>query len=216
MKFFVQPTILKENVLLVMMLFDSQPISLNLPDAEVRYFPNFLEPAQADAYFAQLLQQTPWQQDEITVFGKTHNQPRLTALYGNEGKPYGYSGLVMQPHRWTPLLTLLKEKVEAVAQISFTTVLLNLYRDGQDSNGWHADNEKELGRDPFIASLSLGAPRSFHFKHNSLEAQKHKLLLEPGSLLLMGGAMQHHWKHQLPKTAKPVGPRINLTFRSIR
>lgn len=198
-----------------MSLFQKAPIHFNLPDAEVYYYPNFFNKTQSDELFLQLQQEIPWQQDEITVFGKTHPQPRLTALFGNEGKAYGYSGIAMQPHRWNPLLMFIKESVEAACGTSFTTVLLNYYRDGKDSNGWHADNEKELGRNPVIASVSFGAERFFHLQHNS-KTHKLKILLEHGSLLLMQGQTQHCWKHQIPKTAKPIGPRINLTFRVIK
>lgn len=197
-------------------LFQSEPIHFNLPDAEIIYSPDFLSAVEADSLFQELLKNTPWQQDEITVYGKKHLQPRLTALYGNEGKPYSYSNITMQPHYWTLTLQKIKSLVENFAETNFTTVLLNYYRDGSDSNGWHADNEKELGTNPVIASLSLGAERSFQLKHNSDISQKKNIILENGSLLLMKGTTQHFWKHQIPKTAKPVGPRINLTFRTIQ
>ena len=122
----------------------------------------------------------------------------------------------MQPHYWTLTLQKIKSLVESVSKTNFTTVLLNYYRDGSDSNGWHADNEKELGVNPVIASLSLGAERNFQLKHNFDASQKKSLILENGSLLLMKGTTQHYWKHQVPKTAKPIGPRINLTFRVIK
>jgi alkylated DNA repair dioxygenase AlkB len=196
-------------------LFQSEPIHFNLPDAEIIYFPTFLSKENADALFQELLKNTPWQSDEITIYGKKHLQPRLTALYGNEGKPYSYSNITMQPHNWTLTLQKIKSLVENISKSTFTTVLLNYYRDGSDSNGWHADNEKELGTNPIIASLSLGAERNFQLKHNSDATQKANIILENGSLLLMKGTTQHFWKHQIPKTAKPVGPRINLTFRAI-
>jgi alkylated DNA repair dioxygenase AlkB len=199
-------------------LFDNipDPIFLNLPDAEVIYYPHFFDKEEADIIFAELTNEIPWQQDDIRVFGKTHPQPRLTALFGNEGKPYSYSNIKMQPHPWNLLLQRIKSKVETVSDTNFTTVLLNQYRDGKDSNGWHADNEKELGTNPIIASLSFGAERTFQLKHNSDKDQKKSIVLEHGSLLLMKGTTQHCWKHQIPKTAKPVGPRINLTFRVIK
>ncbi|MFY7757551.1 MAG: alpha-ketoglutarate-dependent dioxygenase AlkB family protein [Flavobacterium stagni] len=200
-----------------MSLFDFQePIAFAVPDAEIILYPNFLGQEQAVDFFQKLQSEIPWQQDSITVYGKTHAQPRLTALFGNEGKPYAYSNIVMQPHPWTPLLTFLKEEIEAVCEERFTTVLLNLYRNGQDSNGWHADNEKELGRNPVIASLSLGAERMFHLQHNTIKDAKLKINLTSGSLLVMKGTTQHFWKHQIPKTTKPIGPRINLTFRILK
>ena len=197
-------------------LFESNPIILNIPNGEVCYFPNFYSKELADEIFVALLKETSWQQDEITVYGKKHKQPRLTALYGNEGKSYSYSNIKMQPHLWTPLLQKIKVNIESEVQTYFTTVLLNLYRDGQDSNGWHADNEKELGTNPIIASLSFGAERVFQLKHNTIADAKKSIVLEHGSLLLMKGSTQHFWKHQIPKTVKPIGNRINLTFRSIK
>ncbi|MEM7381259.1 MAG: alpha-ketoglutarate-dependent dioxygenase AlkB [Bacteroidota bacterium] len=189
---------------------------LHLPDADISYFPNFLNLSQASDLFRELRNSISWRQDPITVFGKTYPQPRLTALYGNNGKPYSYSNISMKPNPFTSELNELKEGIEAVAGVSFTTCLLNLYRDGRDSNGWHADNEKELGRNPVIASISLGQERFFHLKHRERPELRHKLLLENGSLLLMQGETQHHWLHQIPKTARTIGERLNLTFRVIK
>lgn len=197
-------------------LFPKDKITFNLPDAEIEYYPNFFDSVRANELFEKLRNEIPWQQDSITVFGKTHPQPRLTALFGNEGKPYGYSNIVMQPHAWNALLMFIKNEIEEAVQEHFTTVLLNNYRDGKDSNGWHADNERELGRNPVIASVSFGAERSFQLQHNTIKEQKLKINLEHGSLLIMKGTTQHFWKHQIPKTAKPIGPRINLTFRIIK
>jgi len=197
-------------------LFQSEPIFFNLPDAEIIYFPNFLSEEEANSLFKELQENTPWQHDEITVYGKKYLQPRLTALYGNEGRPYSYSNIVMQPHSWTLSLQKIKSLIESVSETNFTTVLLNYYRDGKDSNGWHADNEKELGINPIIASLSLGAERNFQLKHNSDSSLKKNIILENGSLLVMKGTTQHFWKHQIPKTSRPIEPRINLTFRVIK
>ena len=197
-------------------LFQSEPMVLNLPDAAIIYYPHFFDKKEADAIFAQLTNDIPWQQDDIRVFGKIHPQPRLTALFGNEGKPYSYSNIKMQPHPWTLLLQKIKSHIESVSGTNFTTVLLNQYRNGKDSNGWHADNEKELGINPIIASVSFGAERVFQLKHNSISGLKQNILLEHGSLLVMKGTTQHYWKHQIPKTAKPIASRINLTFRVIK
>lgn len=193
----------------------NEGISLELPDAEIRYFPRFLNETTANNYFEKLRMNVPWQQDDITVFGKIYAQPRLTALYANNEKAYSYSNITMHPHLFTDELKELLKKVENISSIRFTTCLLNLYRNGKDSNGWHADDEKELGLNPPIASISLGAARYFHLKHKSKKDLKQKILLEHGSLLLMTGPTQHFWKHQIPKTAKPIGERINLTFRVI-
>ena len=193
----------------------NKPVIFNLPNADLVYYPNFYNEIEANAIFKNLLEEIPWQQDDITVYGKKYAQPRLTSLFGNDGKPYAYSNIKMQPHPWNFILQKLKFQVEEVCNSNFTTVLLNLYRDGKDSNGWHADNEKELGKNPTIASLSFGAERSFHLKHNTDKSLNQKIVLEHGSLLVMKGETQHFWKHQIPKTAKPIGTRINLTFRTI-
>jgi alkylated DNA repair dioxygenase AlkB len=197
-------------------LFPKEKIIFNVPDAAIAYYPNFFDHDRANEFFEKLKNEIPWQQDNITVYGKTHPQPRLTALFGNEGKPYSYSNIVMQPHHWNPLLMFIKNEIEEICHENFTTVLLNYYRDGKDSNGWHADNEKELGRNPVIASVSFGAERYFHLQHNTIKEQKLKINLEHGSLLIMKDSTQHFWKHQIPKTTKEIGPRINLTFRIIK
>lgn len=197
-------------------LFPKEKITFEIPDASIEYYPHFFELVTANTLFDSLKHQIPWQQDAITVYGKTHQQPRLTALFGNEGKPYKYSSIVMEPHSWNSLLSNIKNKIEEIIDEKFTTVLLNYYRDGKDSNGWHADNEKELGINPVIASVSFGAERYFHLQHNTIKNQKLKINLEHGSLLIMKGTTQHFWKHQIPKTAKIIESRINLTFRIIK
>ena len=193
----------------------SEPIYFDLKEADIIYYPNFYDFLEANTIFEQLLNEIPWQQDDIKVYGKVYAQPRLTALFGNDGKPYSYSNIKMQPHPWNLILQKMKFQIENVIAENFTTVLLNLYRNGKDSNGWHADNEKELGINPVIASLSFGEERYFHLQHNTDKELKLKILLEHGSLLIMKGTTQHFWKHQIPKTAKPIGNRINLTFRKI-
>lgn len=198
-----------------MIPFFSEEINLNLPDSDISYFPGFFDPATADSYFAHLRNTVAWQQDDIKVYGKIYAQPRLTALFGNNGKPYSYSNITMRPHEFSKELEQIKTVVEAKTEAKYTTCLLNLYRDGNDSNGWHADNEKELGTNPVIASITLGQPRYFHLKHRRIKDLRHKLLLEHGSLLLMKGETQHHWLHQIPKTSRPIKERINLTFRAI-
>lgn len=186
-----------------------------LVDAQVRYYKHFFTAEEADHYLKVFSEQIAWQQDPITVFGKTYMQPRLTALYSSNAEAYSYSGVTMHPHPMIPELTAIQQRVEKVCSTAFTSVLLNCYRDGKDSNGWHADNEKELGTNPVIASLSFGGERFFHFKHRHLKTEKHKIVLHHGSLLLMEGPMQHHWVHQIAKTARAVDSRINLTFRKI-
>lgn len=198
-----------------MKLFSEEKGRILLPNAEIIYIPNFYCQEKAEWYYRHLYKQVSWQQDTIKLFGKTHLQPRLTVLYADNEKSYSYSNITMFPKKFTSELNTIKQDVECAAQHSFTTILLNLYRDGNDSNGWHADNEKELGENPVIASLSLGAVRNFHFKHRKLKDERYKLLLTPGSLLIMKGEMQTYWLHQVPKTKRSIAPRINLTLRTL-
>ena len=197
-------------------LFSEEKFHFDLPQAEVFYISNFLNAQQSSELFEELMHQTPWQHDFITLFGKTHPQPRLTAFYGTADLSYSYSNIKMNANSWTSALLNLKNEIEKVAACNFNSVLLNLYRDGKDSNGWHADNEKELGINPIIASVTLGSERFFHLKHIHNVEHKAKIKLENGSLLVMKGSTQHFYKHQIPKTAQEVGPRINLTFRTIK
>lgn len=184
-------------------------------DGDVRYYPALFAAEASEALLQQLLQEVPWKQEAIKIFGKEVMQPRRTAWYGDRGKAYSYSGITMLPLAWTDTLLYLKQKAESLCGHSFNSALLNLYRNGQDSMGWHRDNEKELGPDPVIASLSFGATRVFKLKHARQKKEICSITLEAGSLLLMQGATQHHWLHSLPKTLAPKGPRINITFRSI-
>lgn len=188
---------------------------LSMPDAEVYLDPAFFNAEEADALLADLTANIAWEQKAIQFMGKQVMQPRLVAWYGDEGKSYSYSGQTMHPLDWTPTLLNMKARLDAAAQVTFNSVLLNLYRYGQDSMGWHSDDEPELGTNPVIASVSLGATRTFQFKHKQNPDLKLSLDLTHGSLLLMRGGTQHFWKHQVPKTKKPLGPRINLTFRVI-
>ncbi|MDO1499956.1 alpha-ketoglutarate-dependent dioxygenase AlkB [Winogradskyella maritima] len=198
-----------------MQLFPDTNEHLILPNAELIYVPDFFSLKASDAYFNSLQNDTPWQHDDIKVFGKTYKQPRLTALYGEDDRPYSYSNITMQPHSFSSDLKIIKDKVEAFSDATFNSVLLNWYRDGQDSNGWHADNEASLGQNPIIASVTFGSERPFHFAHRTLKDQRHRLILKHGSLLIMKGEMQHYWLHQIAKTKKDIGGRINLTFRKL-
>lgn len=189
---------------------------IKIKDGELYYDRFFFSNIEANKYFNLLKKEIQWQQDNIKIFGKIYPQPRLTALYANNNKSYSYSNIKMQPITFTPTLFDIKSKIEKRINSQFTSCLLNLYRNGQDSNGWHADNEKELGLNPVIASLSLGAERVFHMKHRNDKKEKVKINLTNGSLLVMKGRTQHHWLHQIPKTRKKVGERINLTFRIIK
>jgi len=197
------------------MLFKDS-IELNMPDADVLYYPQFFNNETSDRYLKLLLKTIEWQEDSIKVFGKTYLQPRLTALYANNSNSYTYSNITMYPLMFTDDLLEIKSAIENEIGTTFTSCLANLYRNGQDSNGWHADNEKELGKQPIIASITFGAERIFHFKHKKDNTLKTKILLNHGSLLVMKGDTQNNWLHQLPKTKKRIAERINLTFRIIK
>jgi len=188
-----------------------------LKDGEVWFMPDFLKQNEANDYFNILNQSIHWKQEEIKFYGKVFRLPRKTAWYGDEGFNYSYSGLNLNPEPWTKELAELKLKIETLLPNDmFNSVLLNLYRDGNDKVGWHADDEKELGTNPTIASLSLGATRRFDIKHKTEQGLKHQFELPNGSLIVMKGTMQHHWLHQIPVQKKVALPRINLTFRTIK
>ncbi len=161
-----------------------------------------------------LLKEIKWQQDQLTLYGKSVNIPRLQAWYGEPQYTYTYSGLALSPQPLTPCLSALKAKVEHFTGITFNSLLANLYRDGNDSVSWHSDDEPELGDCPVIASLSFGETRNFQLKHK-IKGDKLNIDLTAGSLLLMSGTTQHFWSHCVPKTKRVKSPRINLTFRQI-
>lgn len=188
---------------------------LSMPDAEVLFYPAFFLPEDSDGLFQELSDSIAWKQEIITIIGQKIPLPRLTAWYGDEGKSYSYSGITVHPLAWTPMLLKIKQAVEQAATVQFNSVLLNFYRDGRDSVSWHSDDEPELGVNPVIASVTLGASRSFQFKHKDQPDLRAAVELTHGSLLIMQGKTQHFWKHQIPKTKKPIGARINLTFRII-
>lgn len=196
---------------------------LHLPAAELLFDADFLAEPAADVLLAELTATVPWRHEPIRLFGKEVLQPRLTAWYGDAGATYRYSGLTMQPLPWLPVLQQLRQQVESATGSPFNSVLLNLYRTGQDSMGYHADDEPELGPEPVIASLTLGATRTFRLKPRPAAFAGAAPLPEPlsvpltsGSLLVMRGPTQHNWLHALPKTARPIGPRLNLTFRLVQ
>jgi alkylated DNA repair dioxygenase AlkB len=188
---------------------------LAIPDGEVVLYLGVFKGAQHDLLFQTLLTDTHWQQHLITLYGRTVATPRLSAWYGDSDAVYSYSGLRLEPLPWIAPLREIKTVVEDLAVTCFNSVLLNLYRDGQDSMGWHSDDEPELGHNPIIVSVSLGAVRRFVLQHKK-ERLRIPLDLPAGSVLIMRGATQHHWRHSLPKTRRPVGSRVNLTFRIIR
>jgi alkylated DNA repair dioxygenase AlkB len=187
-----------------------------IQDGELLISRRFILPEKADAYFQLLLHNIQWKQEEIVVFGKKHFEPRLTAWYANQGTHYAYSNKILQPKDWSVELTELKTKIEKILPgKSFNSVLLNLYRDGNDKMGWHSDNEKELGPNPCIASLSFGATRYFDLKHKQDKTKRFRFELSSGMLLVMSGSLQDYWLHQVPQQKKVKEPRINLTFREV-
>ena len=175
---------------------------------------NFLELKEASTFFDKLSIETDWIQPQIRMFGKWVDQPRLVAWQSSEGLSYSYSGITLTASPYSDLVDAIARKIEIKTGLTFNSVLINYYRDGKDSMGWHADNEPELGKNPMIASLSLGSARDFVLKHNQRSDLRKVFSLNSGSLLLMGKGIQKNWKHALPKRAH-AGPRINLTFRRI-
>lgn len=187
-----------------------------IEDADVSFLVRFPFPSSDIDIFTKLYKETPWQHEEVLVWGKRHFQPRLTAWYGDPGKSYNYSGTVMTPLPWTNLLSSLKRQLEEIIDEKFNSVLLNLYRNQNDRMGFHSDNEPSLGAHPTIASLSYGATRTLIFKHKRKKELATKALkLTSGSLLLMRGETQKNWNHGINKEATICGPRVNLTFRNI-
>lgn len=192
-----------------------EAINLLPKDGEVLFYPHFFNSMESDKYFEILQQQVTWQQEPVIIFGRQVMQPRLTALYGDAGKTYQYSGITMKPEPWLPVLEEIRQRVMPIQGHQFSSALLNLYRNGWDYMGWHRDNEKELGVNPVIASVSFGVARSFLLRHYKEKTLKVPVTLTHGSLLLMRGSTQHHWEHSLPRRMKVTEPRINITFRNI-
>ncbi|MDG1350111.1 MAG: alpha-ketoglutarate-dependent dioxygenase AlkB [Crocinitomicaceae bacterium] len=189
-------------------------IAFDIPDGNLGYEESFLEKSEADSILEILKEELSLKQNDIVIFGKNYKTPRLEAFYSKNGEQYGYSGKKMTPKPFNATLDQICSKIESATSQKFNSVLINLYRDGQDSNGWHADNEKELGPHPFIASLSLGESRKIQFKHKSSNQRVEETLVH-GSLMIMSGALQEFWKHQIPKTKAKKEARLNLTFRYI-
>ena len=183
---------------------------------QVILFHDYLKQQDADTCQERLMKQINWQSEQITLYGKTHLVPRLMAWYGDHGASYRYSGVDHEPLPWNQTLADLRDALFNEFQIKFNSVLLNLYRNGKDSMGWHSDDEPELGMQPVIASISLGQERKLRFRKKTNTRETIDVSLPHGSLLLMYGDCQHVWQHHLPKTARPIESRINLTFRRIK
>ncbi len=186
-----------------------------LKNGEYLYHPCFFSVPESDFLLKGLRKNIVWKQESMNIYGKKIDFPRLTAWYGNNDKPYSFSGTTLHPLPWTNEILTIKSKIEPIAKTEFNSVLLNLYRNGNDSISWHTDAEKELGVNPVIASVNFGATRKFQLRHIKTK-EKLEIELIHGSLLIMQGELQHFWQHQVPKTSKPVGERVNLTFRVIK
>jgi alkylated DNA repair dioxygenase AlkB len=193
------------------------PQKIPMPNADVIYYKSLFSKEQSHDFLNQLSKEIHWQQHTVKIFGKTLLEPRLSAYYGE--KPYRYSGFTREPLPWHSILLEIKSAIESLIKTEFNAVFLNLYRDGNDSVGWHRDNQKELGLNPTIASVSLGETRRFIFRRKDDRQNQVALELSNGDLLIMAGETQKFWQHQVPKssskTASQVQPRINLTYRFV-
>ena len=191
--------------------------SLDLQDAEVSHYGEIFKKETADRLLESLIGQVQWKQNTIRFYGKESPVPRLEAWYGDAGKSYAYSGIRMEPLPWIDDLLEIKKVIEPLSMTTFNSVLINFYRDGKDRVAWHSDDEKELGEKPVIGSVSFGAERKFKLRHRKYRENglMTEIMLKHGSFLLMRGSTQRNWMHEIPRTARAIGPRVNLTFRTI-
>lgn len=196
-------------------LFGSQE-ALQFPQDLLEYYPGFVTEDDSARLIEMWIAGVPWHQQSMQMYGKEVLAPRLMAWFGDSDKTYAFSGTRFEPYAWTQELWDLKLAIEQRTGFTFNSVLLNYYRNGNDSVAWHGDNEYELGKNPVIASVSLGQERRFEFRYRPDHSRKYGLTLENGSLLIMKGDLQHTWEHRVPKSKTLNGPRINLTFRTIR
>lgn len=188
---------------------------IRIRNGEYIYVSTFFDKTKSDQYLNTLMQKIDWKQEKMSMYGKLLTLPRLTAWYGDSGRPYTFSGITLTPNSWTKELLEIKKEIEPKCKVKFNSVLLNLYRNGNDSISWHTDAEKELGKNPVIASVNFGETRKFQLRHKQTK-ERIEIELNHGSLLIMQGELQHYWQHQVPKTKKEIGERINLTFRAIK
>lgn len=193
-------------------LENNEPRDIITNDGLARYYPSVFFDHQN--LFRKLETDIPWKQDQITLYGKTHNIPRLQCFMGEQELSYTYSNIKLIASPWSEIVLDIKKQIEQLTSKKFNAVLCNFYRNGTDYVSWHSDDEPELGKNPLIASVSFGEAREFELKHkHKKEIEKVRLTLESGSLLLMSGSLQHNWVHQIVKTKKQMSPRINLTYR---
>ena len=198
-----------------LMFFKDEGQTPGLPTDLLQYHPNIFSSQESDTIIRNLIQETPWQQKLVKMYNKEVLTPRLTAWYANEDT-YDYTSLRRSsPNLWTPQLLAIKHRIETFTKAAFNSVLLNYYRDGNDSVAWHSDNEKALGTHPVIASVSFGQIRTFDIRSKNNHAEKYSIRLESGSLLLMKGDLQQHWEHRVAKSIKSMKSRLNLTFRVV-
>lgn len=196
-------------------MFGQEGKNQGLPPNILKYFPELFSNKECIAFLDKFITTIEWEQRVVTMYGKKVATPRLTAWYGENGKNYSYSGTRFNPLPWTQELFEIKERIEPLAGVTFNSVLLNYYRDGNDSVAWHSDNETELGAQPVIGSVSFGQVRRFDIRQKNDHQQKYSLQLHNGSLLLMTGDLQQYWEHTIPKSKSAMGARVNLTFRII-
>ena len=217
---------------------DGKGVVIDVPDGRLYYAPHYFDSAFSDETLQTLLacddidymthdwhqerdinqlpfQHIQWQHDSVSMFGKTHDLPRLSAWYGDNNKPYTYYGITLQPKAWNTVLLGLRDALIPVCKRTFNSVLLNWYRSGEDHISWHTDAEPELGKNPLIASVNFGASRRFLLRRKEEHSIKLEIPLHHGSVLVMAGALQHHWQHSVPKQKKVKDNRVNLTFRTI-
>ncbi len=196
--------------------FDEPQNGVTLPEDLLDYRPSIFDREESTSLLQTFISQTPWIQESIHMYGKMVKTPRLIAWYGDSNKTYTFSGNKYSPVPWTKELLAIKARVEPIAGMAFNTVLLNYYRDGNDSVAWHSDDEYDLGYKPVIASVSFGQERRFDIREKRDHQHKYSVVLENGSLLLMKGDLQELWEHRIAKTKLAMKPRVNLTFRVIR
>lgn len=217
---------------------DGKGVVIDVPDGRLYYAPQYFDSAHSDEIMHSLLackdvdyathdwhqehdinalpfENIRWQHDSVSMFGKTHPLPRLSAWYGDNDRPYTYSGITLQPKPWNTLLLELRAALVPICKREFNSVLLNWYRSGDDHISWHTDAEPELGESPLIASVNFGACRRFLLRRRDDHSTKLEITLQHGSVLVMAGALQHHWQHSVPKQKKVKDSRVNLTFRTI-
>ncbi|HEY3373309.1 MAG TPA: alpha-ketoglutarate-dependent dioxygenase AlkB [Prolixibacteraceae bacterium] len=192
----------------------TQTGAVSIKNGEYIFIPGFFNQQESDFYLKILKEKVLWKQESMNMYGKKVEFPRLVAWYGDDETPYSFSGISLHPNPWMKELLEIKYRIEPIANSSFNRLLLNFYRSGRDSVSWHSDAEPELGKNPIIASVSFGATRKFQLRHVQTR-EKIEIHLTHGSLLIMQGELQHYWQHQVPKTDKKVGERINLTFRAM-